>query len=161
MTAAFEEFARRAYGSLDHPTYHRIGKLLEQDPYRPFRASLPSSWQVEDITDDNCDVGSVWRIGWAGGGAVLRLSVIGPYATAFALHPDGYETDRCLFPAPGAPAARASAAEPGTEVHRLAALTRAAGFALLSAPELARTVPLRLPDADGPVTLYEALFCFA
>ncbi|MER7754977.1 hypothetical protein [Kitasatospora sp. NPDC097643] len=155
MTAAFEEFARRAYGSLGHPTYHQIVKLLERDPYQPFRAALPQSWQVEDITDENCDVASVWRIGWAGGGAVLRLSVVGPYATAFALHPDGYETGQCLFPAD-----EASGPEPGTELHRLAELTRAAGFALLSGADLARTIPLQLPDADGPVTLYQAFFCF-
>ncbi|MFJ2862444.1 hypothetical protein [Kitasatospora sp. NPDC087314] len=48
----------------------------------------------------------------------------------------------------------------GNEERLLADVVGGAGFALLSSNELGRTIPLRLADADGPVTLYEALFSF-
>ncbi|MFF2951709.1 hypothetical protein ACFVVU_10280 [Kitasatospora sp. NPDC057965] len=158
MTAtAYVEFVRRAYGSLERPTYHAILKLLERDPYRSLRSEFPPSWSVEDVTDENDDVGSVWRITWGGGGTLLRLSMIGPYATAFRLHSAGYATGECVFP----PATEGEGAAGREEERRLADIVRGAGFALLSRAELDRTVPLRLANADEPVTLYEALFSYA
>ncbi|MFD8323607.1 hypothetical protein [Kitasatospora purpeofusca] len=157
MTAtAYVEFVRRAYGSLERPTYHAILKLLERDPYRTLRSDFPPSWSVEDVTDENDDVGSVWWITWGGGGVELRLSMVGPYATAFRLHPEGYATGECAFP----PAAESERAAGREEERRLANIVGGAGFALLPRAELDRTVPLRLADADGPVTLYEALFSY-
>ncbi|MFE9306693.1 hypothetical protein ACIQCF_00380 [Streptomyces sp. NPDC088353] len=144
---AYEEFARRSYGSLERPRYDVISKRLEKEPYRDLLEELERLGEVEDVTDLNCDVAFAWKIRSGEPGVVARLSVVGPYAAVFRLHTDGHETGESV-----------TAGSCDEQDRRVIAAIEAAGFRILRSEELEQCMKINFPECGGNASIYQVFF---
>jgi hypothetical protein len=139
---------RSAYGSLDQPEFHFVGRALNERPYNALIQQLEGAFSVEHDTDPNDDVSFVYLLSADGRRWMLRLSMVGPYALLLRLHED--HLVEVISPR-----------EPSSDAleEQVFILLSGNGIRVLAKDELMRRVPLRLFNArPGNVRIYHALF---
>jgi hypothetical protein len=147
---AVELVLRRAFGpDPNSPTFAFVREIAHQRPYEPLIDEIRRFATVRESTDINYDVSFAYAITDEEETLILRLSMVGPYATVFrTFQEDPKKPWQVVAPGRGKP----------TPVERtIRELVTSAGFCILEADELERFVPLRLDDA-AIVVVYRALF---
>jgi hypothetical protein len=136
VPVAITELLLRYFGAGALPDFSESQVIASvRDPYRPLRDRLENTWEFEDLTDFQYDLGWSW---WLHRGDIvrnLRLSFVGPYA--LILDANGTNT--------------ISDAE-------LTGTVQSDGFVILASEELMTPVEIWAPDYAG--SLYEFLFEF-
>lgn len=128
------ELMSRHFGLAAQPTYGKTLAIFDRDPYRDLRESLALSWEVEDSSDPQYDLGPQWWMIRPTGNLGLRLSYVGPY---YLLLDEAYQMVQCQ------------------EIEELVAK---AGFYLLEKEVLETPVRIWEPEVEG--FAYEFLFEF-
>jgi hypothetical protein len=136
VPAAIVELLIRYFGSAALPDFSASQEIAAvRDPYSPLRDRLSLTWQVEDLTDFQYDLGWSWWLRRSNTVRNLRLSFVGPYAVV--LDAEGREID---------------------SDNELISAIQVDGFIVLPSEELMAPVEIWSPEYTG--SLYEFLFEF-
>ncbi|MTE20615.1 hypothetical protein F0L17_16170 [Streptomyces sp. TRM43335] len=148
FAAACGEALRRAYRDLSRPRFDFVWEAVEREPCADVLRDLSAVCPVEDDTDVNCDVCFTY-IARCERVLTVRLSMVGPYAMAYATGPDGFgEVSPVVAPE--------QCAGPG-EAEVLGIVARH-GFLLPTVEWLEREVRIALREDTDSVPLHAALF---
>jgi hypothetical protein len=153
MTQAAISFAvQRAFGSdPSNPHFDFVGETAETEPYSSVISQIEVLAKVTDITDLNYEVSFGYAIEDHADVIVLRLSMVGPFATMFRVVNGALpEAAPWEFLPPGNEAR--SVVERG-----LRDIIHGEGFRFLDQYALEQLVRLRIDD-DACVAVYRALF---
>ncbi|GAA2208749.1 hypothetical protein GCM10009850_042070 [Nonomuraea monospora] len=146
--AALRDCLARAYGDLDHPTWHFVTEMAARQPYADVLRRLRADGEVTDDTDVNCDV-SFTYLARRRRYLTVRLSMVGPYAAILSSGADGLGPFQVI-------STRDQCADASEQA--IFDLVSRSGFVILSREELQERMPISLRETGRPSTVYAAFF---
>lgn len=79
ILSRYEADLRSAYGNFEVPRRHSVLQAVNRDPYAALRLELSAIGELEDDTDDNCDVCFTYFVR-GDRLLIVKLSMVGRYA---------------------------------------------------------------------------------